>query len=77
MLNLPEHVIFSANEYKNAKKKKTKKKQLTFSYLLADKISCWAELSWAWKQFYNLGSGSSKSVFLESDNHISIYMQYD
>ena len=71
MLNLPEHVIFSANKYKNAPK------IIDIFILLADKISCWAELSWAWKQFYNLGSGSSKSVFPESDNHINIYMQYD
>ena len=35
MLNLPEHKNFSANKYDNA----------NFSYLLAEKISCSAELS--------------------------------
>ena len=37
LLNIAEHVNFSANEYENA--------NLAFSYLLIGKISCLSELS--------------------------------
>ena len=46
LLNITEHEIFSANKYENA--------NMAFSYLLAEKFH--AQLSWAWKKFYNPGA---------------------
>ena len=53
LLNIAEHEIFSANKYENANNswhfhiylQRKFHAQLAFSYLLAEKISCSAELS--------------------------------
>ena len=47
--NIAEHENFSANKYENANY------YLAFSYLLAEKFSCSAELSMK-KKKYNLGA---------------------
>ena len=49
LLNIAEHENFSANKYENAN-------LLAFSYLLAEKISCSAEMSME-KSFITLGLG--------------------
>ena len=52
LLNIPKHENFSANKYENANH------CWHFSYLLAEKISCSAELSM--KTFSNLGASHLK-----------------
>ena len=56
LLNIAEHEIFSANKIWKCQL------LLAFSYLLAEKISCLAELSM--KKFNNLGARSSLSISL-------------
>ena len=60
LLNIAEHENFSANKYENAnnsyehEKFSANKYEKAFLYLLAEKISCSADLSI--KKFYNLGA---------------------
>ena len=69
MLILVEHEILNAHKYKNIKKFSFFQTQICREYY----FSCWhfniyeqekfhAQLSWAWKKFYNLGPWSCLSL---------------